>query len=221
MTDSWPVEIVPIGFLQPHPRNYRRHPADQIEHLAESIKEHGLYRPIVTAKDGTILAGHGIYAAALSLKLAEVPIHRMPLDAEEPRAIKVLTADNELGRFAESDDRLLSELLREVKDFDPAGLLGTGYDEMMLANLVMVTRSASEIADIDEAAHWVGMPGYEQDDRAGVKLVITFPDVESRQRYIEETELQVDVRSKSLAWSTRWPWTDREDLSALRFGEDE
>jgi hypothetical protein len=210
------VERVPLRSLTPHPRNYRQHPDDQLTHLEQSLRQFGWYRNIVTARDLTILAGHGIALAAARLGWEEAPIHRLDLDPEEPAALKVLTADNELARFAENDDRLLSELLREVKEQDLSGLLGTGYDEAMLANLVMVTRPASEIADFDEAAHWVGMPDYEGGLGRKPKLVIAFPDDAARERFVSETELAIDKRQAQV-WTTRWPFTPREDLASLRF----
>ena len=62
-------ETIPIARLKAHPRNYKGHPTDQIEHLAQSLREHGWYRSVVTASDYTILAGHGIVAAATSIGL--------------------------------------------------------------------------------------------------------------------------------------------------------
>lgn len=53
-------EMIEIQTLKPHPRNYRTHPEDQIAHLIESISKHGFYRNVVIAKEGTILAGHGV-----------------------------------------------------------------------------------------------------------------------------------------------------------------
>lgn len=214
--DALTIESVPLRALTPHPRNYRSHPPDQIAHIAQSVREHGFYRPIVTARDLTILAGHGLALAAATLDIAEAPVHRLDLDADDPRAIKVLAADNELSRFADADDRALSELLRQIHTDDANGLLGTGYDEQMLANLVMVTRPASEIADFNEAAHWVGMPEYLAGSRPP-QLVITFPDEAARDQFFVTYPLPVMARRATI-WSTRWPWDGvRDDNSSLQF----
>jgi hypothetical protein len=53
--DVLPTEIVALSSLRPHPRNYREHPEDQIEHLMQSIRANGFYRNIVVARDGTII----------------------------------------------------------------------------------------------------------------------------------------------------------------------
>jgi hypothetical protein len=124
------TEIVPTVALAPHPQNYRKHPRSQIEHIAASIEQHGFYRPIVAARDLTILAGHGLVLAANSLGYATVPVVRLDLDALEPRALKILAGDNEIARLAVDDGEILAAILRIVEEED--SLLGTGYDEEAL-----------------------------------------------------------------------------------------
>ena len=173
MTNNFQPQIVPIETLKPHPQNYRKHPDDQLQHLVESIKEHGIYRNIIVANDKTILAGHGVVQACLKMEMKEVPVIILELDPQDTKALKILTGDNEIANLGEIDDRLLSEILKEIKTEDLNGLLGTGYDEKMLANLVMVTRPASEIANINEAAQWAGMPNYDEENKA-YKAVVNF-----------------------------------------------
>ena len=60
---------IDIETLIPHPRNYKKHPDDQIKHLCESINENGIFRPIVIAEDNTILAGHGVVLACKKLNV--------------------------------------------------------------------------------------------------------------------------------------------------------
>jgi len=145
--DSLTVEEVPIDEVRPNPENYREHPDDQIEHLIASQEQFGVYRNVVLAKDGTILAGHGVVEAAV----------RLDIDPDSVEARKLMVVDNEVSRLAFSDDRALSELLREIMHNDEKSLLGTGFDENALAALVMVTRPKDEIEDIDEAREWVGV----------------------------------------------------------------
>lgn len=191
------AEQVTISELTPHPRNYRKHPPDQLEHLAASIRQHGFYRNVVIAKDGTILAGHGIVEAAASIGITAVPAVRLDLDPDSPAALKVLAADNELGRFAEVDDRSLTELLREIGETDIEGLLGTGYDEMILANLLMVTRTAGEISGFDAAAEWAGMPDYEAGTEP-VRLMISFETIEDRTQFLAK-DLDISLSNKPSA----------------------
>src|SRR5262245_2981266 len=85
-----PIEHMALADLTPHPRNYRRHPADQIAHIIESIREHGVYRNIIIARDNTVLAGHGVRLALLQMGETRAPCRRLDLDPNEPRALKVL-----------------------------------------------------------------------------------------------------------------------------------
>ena len=129
-----PVLLLPLADLKAHPRNYRTHPEDQLTHLEQSLREHGWFRPIVVANDNTILAGHGIAQAARRLGWTEAPVVRLDLASDSPKALKVLTADNELGRLAIPDDAALANLLREIdRDLD---LLGTGFDDQALRDLL-------------------------------------------------------------------------------------
>jgi hypothetical protein len=212
--DQMLVEWVALDSLRPHPRNYQQHPDDQIEHLAQSLREHGFYRNVVIARDSTILAGHGVVQAAKSIGLDEAPCVRMDLDAAEPRALKLLAADNEISHLAERDDRALSELLKEVKDTDLDGLLGTGYDEMMLANLVMVSRPRSEIQDIDHAAHWVGMPEYEE-GRQVLQAQVSFRNPDDRAEFCRL--IGAPPPNSSRVVSAWYPPKEREDLASVRF----
>lgn len=205
-------ELVPIDRLRPHPRNYRVHPEDQLAHLEESLREHGFYRPVVVARDFTILAGHGITLAARRIGYQLAPVVRLDLDPDDARSLKVLAGDNEVGRLAEVDDRALTEMLREVKDGDLDGLLGTGYDADMLANLVMVTRPEGEIADKDGAAEWVGMPDFEPEP-AGVRLMFNFDSEADRDELVKH----LGVRLLKGGRSTWWPPRAQSDLSSLRY----
>ncbi len=209
--------LAKVADLKRHPRNYREHPDDQIQHLAESIREHGLYRNVVVARENTILAGHGVVLAARSLGLEKVPVVRLDLDPEDPRALKVLTGDNEIEHLAEQDDRLLSELLKEIATVDVDGLLGTGYDEMMLANLAFVTRPASEIRDFDAAAQWAGMPEYQEGGEPP-KLIVSFRSEEDRSKLLRLLEAQQPTKARaSDTLSIWWPARERDDLASVQF----
>jgi hypothetical protein len=211
------IEQVEIEKLKPHPRNYRQHPDDQLAHIIASIKANGIYRNIVCANDYTVLAGHGVMKACQKIGMKEVPVIRLDIGPDDVRAMKVVTGDNEIGHLGEIDDRLLSEILKDIKERDEVGLLGTGYDELMLASLVFVTRPDGEIKNFDAAAAWAGMPGYEEGKDA-IRLVITFASEKDRKRFCDEKKIRIDKGAiKGTTWSTRWPWKDREDVGGVRF----
>ena len=215
MKNKYEAEQVDIEKLKPHDKNYREHPDDQLEHLMKSIEQHGFYRNVVIAKDNTILAGHGVVKASRKLGLTSVPVIRLDIDKDSPKALKVLAGDNELGRLAEVNDRALSEILKEIMAKDVEGLLGTGYDEMMLANLAMVTRPSTEIKGINEAAEWLGMPNYEPTE-VPYKISINFRNIEDRTQFLNLTGVDIpDSESKTLiGW---FPPKEREDKASVKY----
>jgi hypothetical protein len=222
INDLVPAEVVPIESLTPHPRNYREHPEDQIEHLIASLQQYGQFRNVVVARDGTILAGHGVVEAAWRADWTTIEVRRLDLDAGSPEALKILTLDNELGRFAQDDDRALSELLKQIHDDAVGGLVGTGYDEMMLANLVMVTRAANEIGDFNEAAEWVGMPEFEPKFREP-GVTIYCDDEAAREELVAKFDLHIGKRfQSSRMWVTFWPPREenREDVKSVIFDDE-
>lgn len=207
------IEQMQLSKLKPHPRNYRTHPDDQIEHLMQSIREHGFYRNVVAARDYTILAGHGVVEAAGKMGAKTVPGFRLDLDPDDPRALKILAGDNEVGHLGERDDRMLSEMLKEINV--DVGLLGTGFDEMMLANLAMVTRPESEVKDFDAATEWVGMPEFEGLEWPE-RLIISFRSKEDRAKFVEEFGIEcMRAAADSRNWSATWPVKKRRDLESV------
>jgi hypothetical protein len=212
-----PLESVQLVLLKPHPRNYRQHPPDKLAHIIASIEAHGVYRNVVVAIDYTILAGHGVVKALTQMGRTEVTVFRLPIQPDSPQALKLLAGDNEIGHLAEVDDRMFTELLKEVKDLDPAGLLGTGFDDMMLTNLVFVTRTEQEIADHNQAAAWAdaGMPEYEN-GFIPFKIVISFRTEADREQFALQAALYFS-RKEAKLWACWWPPREREDLASLRF----
>lgn len=208
-----------IARLKPHPKNYKTHPPDQLAQLAESIRQHGFFRNVVVTTCGTILSGHGVTEAAKLNNLTKVPVFVLDIDPASTQALKILITDNELPKFGETNDRLLTELLRVIQETDPLALLGTGYDAENVAALVYVTRPASEVQSFDDAAQWVGMPEYDVGTKA-VQLIINFDTMEDRDRFLKEVLPNWNILKKldrDHLWTTRWPVADREDAAALRF----
>jgi ParB-like chromosome segregation protein Spo0J len=216
-----PNERVPLDTLKPHPRNYRKYPPDQVQHIAATVMEIGIYKHLIVAADYTILSGHGIYEAARHLGLKSLPIKKLKYDKDDIRALKILLNDSDLGHLAEVDDRVLSEILKYVKENSPTGLSGTGYDEKMLAALVMVTRPASEIANIDEAKEWVGMPEYEN-TKEPFKVIVACADEETRKQFLDHIEAKTIKGGVSNKVVSIW-WPDkggRDDQSSLKFAQE-
>ena len=128
------VEQVSLLALKPHPKNYKQHPQDQLDHLKRSIADHGIYRNVIIAHDGTVLAGHGVVQAAKEMGLTSVPCLRTELSPSSPKALKLLTADNEISNIADVNAADLSSVLQEIIVDDD--LLGTGYTKERLEALI-------------------------------------------------------------------------------------
>lgn len=215
----YPIERMAISQLKQHPRNYKDHPQEQLAHIMHSIKEHGFYRNVVIARDHTILAGHGVVKAAMEMGLRDVPVIRLDLDPNEPRALKIMTSDNEIGKLAETNDRALTELLKDIMTADD--LLGTGFDDMSLSALVMVSRPVEEIADKCEAEEWLGMPEFDAGTEQLV-LIVSFRTADDRERFIVQSGVGVVRKSSdknSKKWSGWWPPMMMADRANLRFEE--
>ena len=215
--DPFPTSVVPIALLKPHPRNYKQHPDDQVAHIARSIEVYGFYRAVVVARDDTILAGHGVRLAAMALGMESIPVIRLDIDPSEPRALKILAGDNEIGRLAEINDRVLTDLLKEVATADD--LLGTGFDAQQLAALLFVTRPQSEIPTRKDAAEWVGLPEYAAEPDRRPKLVISVDSEADRERLLALIGEVTIGRKDGPTWSVWWPKREREPLSTLRFDD--
>ena len=210
------VRNMSIKNLKPHPKNYKAHPADQLEHLKQSITDNGIYRNVIVARDNTILAGHGVVKAAQALGLTSVPVLKLDLESDSIEAVKLLTADNEVSHLGEVDDRALSNILKEI--MENSDLLGTGYDEMMLQNLLYVTRPASEIKTTDHAAEWMGMPDYEISEEAK-KLIVNFETYEDKKVFCEQNNFLFNEKGTESIW---FPEKERRDITSVGFEvEDE
>jgi ParB-like chromosome segregation protein Spo0J len=128
------TEMKAIAALQPHPRNYRRHPEHQLAILRESLRVHGQQKPVVITPDGTILAGHGLVEAAKAEGWTEIAVHIY--DGPYPEAF--LAIDNRASDLAEDDEAALAQLL---KDLDAQEQLpAAGWDEEELAELLERTQ---------------------------------------------------------------------------------
>src|SRR5580658_7865455 len=96
-------------------RNPRRHQRAQIQAIARSIQSFGFNAPILTDRDGKILAGHGRVEAAKLLKLDQVPV--ISLDELTPEQAKAYTlADNKLPDRSTWDENLVAVHLKELSD---------------------------------------------------------------------------------------------------------
>ena len=110
------IEYVSIGSIKPYERNAKKHPSEQVEHIANSIKEFGWQQPIVVDKDGVVVIGHGRLLAAKKLGLENVPCVRAD-DLTEQQIKALRLADNKTNE-SEWDLEFLDIELNDIIDID-------------------------------------------------------------------------------------------------------
>ena len=115
--------------LVPYPNNPR---VGDVGAIAESLEANGQYRPIVVRRETReVLAGNHTLEAAKHLEWATIKVTYVEGLTDE-QAARIVLADNrlpDLGRYNIPD---LTELLEQVG----ANLVGTGYDDYFLTNLL-------------------------------------------------------------------------------------
>ena len=114
------------GELTPYPANAKKHPADQVQHIANSIREFGFRQPIVVDADNVVVIGHGRLLAAKKLGLDSVPVVRADdLTDEQIRALRL--ADNKTNESEWDFAELEAELAELEMDFDMSDF---GFDDI-------------------------------------------------------------------------------------------
>lgn len=147
MSKKISFEVRALESLIPYARNARTHSPEQIEQIAQSIKEFGFLNPVIISKNGGILAGHCRVLAARKLGLKEIPcILETHLNDTQKRAY--VLADNQLALNAGWDEELLKIELAELQaeDFD-LDLLGFSLDE--IENLLKEPDKPKEVNEDD------------------------------------------------------------------------
>lgn len=103
------IQQISINDLKPYPQNAKKHPAEQVEHIANSIREFGFQQPIVVDKDNVVVIGHGRLLAAKKLNMDSVPCVRADdLTDEQIKALRL--ADNKTNESKWDFDLLDMEL---------------------------------------------------------------------------------------------------------------
>ena len=108
---------VPVRDLIPYEKNAKNHPDDQIEHIANSIREFGFRQPLVIDAQNVVVIGHGRLMAAKKLGMEEVPCVRAD-DLSETQIKALRLADNKTNESEWDFDALEHELDELSVDFD-------------------------------------------------------------------------------------------------------
>lgn len=112
-----------IKELKPYKKNAKKHSKEQVEQIANSIKEFGFTQPVIVDKNNCVVAGHGRILGAKKAGLKQVPtVCLEDLTEEQIKAYRLV--DNKLNE-SEWDEALL---LQELEELDKEQMKLFGFD---------------------------------------------------------------------------------------------
>ena len=128
------LEHINTALLVPYARNSRTHSPEQVQQVANSIKEFGFTNPVLIDADNGIIAGHGRVMAAQSLGLEQVPCLRLAHLTEAQKRAYII-ADNQLALNSGWDEAMLRAELQDLQaiEFD-MNLLG--FEDNFLSDML-------------------------------------------------------------------------------------
>lgn len=105
-----------IKDLKPYKKNAKKHSKEQVEQIANSIKEFGFTQPVIIDKNNCVVAGHGRILGARKAGLKQVPtVCLEELTEEQIKAYRLV--NNKLNE-SEWDSDLLKQSLDEIAEMD-------------------------------------------------------------------------------------------------------
>ena len=136
------LEYVPLERISPNERNARKHSKRQIRQIADSYRTFGVINPIIVGPDFQIVAGHGRYAAAVSLGLKSIGV--ILVDDLSPNQLRAYAiADNKLGDLSSFDETLLlSEVEAIIADEPTLDITVTGFATAEIDVMIGAARTA-------------------------------------------------------------------------------
>jgi len=111
------IQYRSVNDLALDPRNPRQHSQQQVNQIADSIREFGFIMPVVADDNGQVVIGHARVLAAKKLSMERIPVVEIRhLSKAQVKALRI--ADNRLAQHAHWDERLLGESFVELKELD-------------------------------------------------------------------------------------------------------
>lgn len=121
------IKYMNIRDLKPYKKNAKKHNKEQVEQIANSIKEFGFTQPVIIDKNNEVVAGHGRILGAKKAGLKQVPtVCLEELTEEQIKAYRLV--DNKLNE-SEWDYGLLDEELGILADSIDMDMSMFGFDE--------------------------------------------------------------------------------------------
>lgn len=121
------IKYKPIKELKPYKKNAKKHNKEQVEQIANSIKEFGFTQPVIIDKNNCVVAGHGRILGARKAGLKQVPtVCLEELTEEQIKAYRLV--GNKLNE-SEWDYSLLDEELENLTEDIDMNLFGSELEE--------------------------------------------------------------------------------------------
>ena len=183
------VQIVKIDKIIPYINNPRKN--QNVDKVANSIKEFGFRQPLVVNKDYNIIVGHTRLQAAKQIGLKEVPIHIANLNKDQLKAYRI--ADNRVNQESEWNYQLLHNELKDLINED-YNMFTLGFEGLELDNIINADSFSTKW--LDQMKEWKNMPEFSHDDKTPYKRIVinfeTKKDVDAffkliKQEYTDKT----------------------------------
>ena len=137
--------MVPVGALEPHPRNVNE---SNLGEIIESIKHNRFYGAVVVQRSSSrILAGKHRWLAARECGLELVPV--IWADVSDEEALRIVLVDNRSCRLGHDEPNALAALLQELAN--DGGLQGTGFSPDDLDELLAELAAPMALDGQDES----------------------------------------------------------------------
>lgn len=146
------LDYVPIASLIPANRALRRAEKRLQEQIQRNIRRFGIVRPILVQRNGTIIAGHGVYEAARALGWTEVPVTCLEnLTDAEARVLGISL--HKMQEMSSWDPEALAVELSYIVDTNPDLTVFTGFTTSEIDVQLSSSQSKVDKADtLTEAA---------------------------------------------------------------------
>ena len=185
------VAYIDTADIKPYRMNAKKHPQEQIDQIAESIRQFGFRQNLVVDSNNVLVIGHGRWLAARKLGLERVPCMRVEdLSEEQLKALRL--ADNRVSETGWDEDILKMELDDiaglDMADFGFGDLLEESEPEEKPTVRDSLTHNVFENQEVMQFPedNFFGIPSIKPTQTCGSKLLrfCDFKDVKDHENYI-------------------------------------
>ena len=199
-------ELNTLADLKQDPENARQHNPRNIGMIERALQEVGAARSVVVNGDNVILAGNGVYEAAVAAGIENVQI--VEADGNTIIAVKRsnLTPEQE-KRLALFDNRTA-----ELADWNVEQIvadLENGLDLDGIWNDNELAQLMGNFDPTDPLAEWDGMPEFKQDDLSAFRTILVHFNSQ------EDVDAFAQLVGQTITEKTRYIWYPKQERANL------